>query len=242
MGIVQLKGVEMKIKIGCICIIVAWFGLVGQPVLAATASSSEQIAAEDLGGGRYRIGAIVVDKPKGRFSVPGSVIELHQPDSPIEFIAVSKGGMKRYEAIFELDTSAVDFNLACILIGLDAKHAVQPEIHFDTRPSKGDAVNVFVSWEESGKTRRVPASEVLKVTGSAHVPDEWVYTGSVFAQDGTYMADKVGTLVGFVHDPATIIEHRSGLGLGDYGAVIFNPDVLPPPGTPVTLQVSLPTR
>jgi hypothetical protein len=242
MGIVQLREVEMKRKIGCVCILVAWFGVIGQPVRADSANSSEQIAAEDLGGGRYRIGAIVVDKPKGRFSVPGAVIELNRPDSPIEFIAVTKGGIKRYEAIFELDTTAVDFNLACILIGLDAKHAVQPEKHFDTHPSKGDAVNVFVSWKESGRTRRAPASEVLKVAGSAHVSDEWVYTGSVFSQDGTYMADTVGTLVGFVHDPATIIEHRSGLGLGDYGAVTYNPDILPPPGTSVTLEVSLPPR
>ena len=46
-----------------------------------------------------------------------------------------------------------------------------------------------------------------------------------------------GTLVGFVHDPAAIIEHRIGLGLGDYGAITGNPGVLPPPGTTVVLTV-----
>ena len=31
------------------------------------------------------------------------------------------------------------------------------------------------------------------------------------------------------------IQHRSGRGLGDYGAVAYNLDVLPPPGTKVML-------
>ena len=97
---------------------------------------------------------------------------------------------------------------------------------------------IFVSWEEEGKTRRVPVTDVLRVPDGAHVSDEWVYTGSFFAPDGRYTAEVVGTLVGFVHDPTSIIQHRSGLGLGHYGAVSLNTEVLPRPGTPVLLQIS----
>lgn len=228
---------SIRWKFAC-CTFCLWLVVIGQPADADTAVPSGRASLEDLGDGRYRIGAITVDKTKGKFSVPGSVLELQRPDSPIEFIAVSKGGFKRYEAIFEMDTSAVDFNLACILISLDASHAVRPEQHFDPHPLKGDAVEIFVSWEEKGKTRRVPVTNVLRVAGSAHATDDWIYTGSFFGPDGQYLAEAVGTLVGFVHDPESIIQHRSGLGLGNYGTVTYNPDVLPRPGTPVLLDIS----
>lgn len=224
-------------KFAC-CTFCLWLFAIGQPTGAETAVPSGKTSVEDLGDGRYRIGAITIDKTKGQFSVPGSVIDLQRPNSPIEYIAVTKGGYKRYEAIFEMDTSAVDFNLACILIGLDASHAIQSKQHFAPQPLKGDAVEIFVSWEQEGKTRRVPVTDILRVAGSTHAPDEWVYTGSFFYGDGKYMAEVAGSLVGFVHDPASIIEHRVGLGLGNYGAVIGNTDVLPRPGTAVLLSIA----
>jgi hypothetical protein len=228
--------------LGCFCAFGVWVLFIGQPASADAAKTFGDSTVEDLGGGQYRIGSISIDKAKGQFSVPGSVVALERPDSPIEFIAVTKGGLKIYEAIFELDGSAVDFNLACILIGLDANHAVQPKQHFDVQKLKGDAVDITVSWDENGTARRVPASDVLRVAGGTDIADEWVYGGSFFSPDGKYIADELGTLVGFVHDPASIIQHVSGLGLGDYGAVTANHDVLPQPGTPVTLQISRSTR
>jgi hypothetical protein len=209
-------------------------------VIGQALAAEGKTAVEDLGNGRYRVGAITIDKTAGQLSVPGTVIKLDQPDSPIEFMAVSKGGMKRYEAIFELDTSAVNFNLACILLGLDASHATQPKHHFDPEPLKGDAVKIFVSWKDGEKAIRVPVSDVLRLADNSKVPNDWVYTGSFFSPDGGYIAEMSGTLVGFVHDPDSIIQHRSGLGLGHYGAVTYNADVLPQPGTPVRLQISRP--
>ena len=227
-----------RVAFACCCASLMWFAVNGRFADADPAASSGTTAIQDLGNGHYRIGTIKIDKTKRQFSVPGSVIKLERPDSPIEFIAVSKGGRKRYEAIFEMETSAVDFNLACILIGLDANHAIHPKHHFDPLPLKGDAVEMFVSWEGEGKKRHVPITNILRVAGSTHVTNEWIYTGSFFAPNGRYIADAMGTLVGFVHDPGSIIQHRLGLGLGNYGAVIKNPDILPPPGTPILLDVS----
>lgn len=64
----------------------------------------------------------------------------------------------------------------------------------------------------------------------------WVYTGSQFNED-IYAAARDGTLVGFVHDPASIIEHRTGMGLGNYGTIGGNQATAPPVGTPVCLTV-----
>jgi hypothetical protein len=46
-----------------------------------------------------------------------------------------------------------------------------------------------------------------------------------------------GVLVGFVHDPASIIEHATGFGQGLYGFVVPNTAIAPPKGTQVTVEV-----
>lgn len=200
------------------------------------AATEPQPPVEDLGDGRYRIGAIEIDKEAQRFSVPGAVIDLAE-NMPLEFLAVAKGGLKSYEALIELDVSAVEFNLACILIGLDADKATHPKRHFDPDPVTGDVVDVRVSWQRDGQEQAYDIERLLRGTPDA-AEHLWVYTGSYFTPKGDYMAKLVGTLIGFVHDPESIIQHQTGLGLGNYGAITYDPDVRPPAGTPVKITVS----
>lgn len=206
------------------------------PVIAAPPTSSvpEQPAIKDLGDQRYRIGAILVDKARHSFRVKGRLLRL---EPPLEFLAVRKGGMKAYESLLELDSDAVEFNLACILIGLDEKKGKAPSFHFSPEPVEGTPVALWVSWEADGKTVRMPAAKLLLQGDKLVDSDAWVYTGSIFAADGTYLAQQDGTLVGFVHNPASIIEHREGIALGNYGEVYPRLSVLPAVGTPVTLEV-----
>jgi len=188
-----------------------------------------------LGEGQYAIGAIRVDQKTGILQVPGKVIRI---TPPLEFLAVTKGGLKAYESLLELESDAFEFNLACIMLGLDAKNANSSDHHFDPRLVEGDPVEVWVSWQQDGKTIRMAGAQILGGKGAESASDEWIYTGSSFAPNGKYMAATDGTLVGFVHDPASIIEHKQGLGLGDYGAVgDANNNVAPPVGTPVTLSI-----
>ena len=49
-----------------------------------------------------------------------------------------------------------------------------------------------------------------------------------------------GTLIGFVHDPNTIIESAMGLGIGAYGSVNGNTALLPPAGADVDLVITVP--
>ena len=58
--------------------------------------------------------------------------------------------------------------------------------------------------------------------------------------DGSrFRAQTSGTMIGFVHDPYSIIEHRAGAGIGDYGLITGNNKLLPPEGSEVLLSVSL---
>ena len=55
------------------------------------------------------------------------------------------------------------------------------------------------------------------------------------------MAEASGALIGFVHDPSSIIEHQVGAGLGNYGLMTGNTELLPElgVGAPVMLSVSV---
>jgi hypothetical protein len=197
-------------------------------------STKSKPDVENLGNGKYRIGKIKIDKPNKSFIVPGKVIRL---DPPLEFLAVTKNGYKAYESLLELDVNAYEFNLACILIGLDAKSATLPKQHFDEAEASGDGVDINVSWEAKHKKVTVRGEQLLNVIKSPKTGTTWAYMGSRVLSNGTYLAQQDGTLIGFVHDPSSVIEHRLGLGLGNYGEVGANKAVVPPVGTRVELQI-----
>ena len=53
--------------------------------------------------------------------------------------------------------------------------------------------------------------------------DSWVYIGSAMGDNGKqFMAEVGGTLIGFVHDPYSVIDHSNGAGIGAYGLITGN--------------------
>ena len=192
-----------------------------------------------LGHDRYQIGHIVVDKRAGRFTVPGRV---HVLGKPLEYLATTPRGMKEYETLLELDASGSEFNLACILLGLERDPSQGPFYQFSEKPVVGPRLDISVTWLEGSKRRQVSAAEALLNPESGVKPAsvEWVYTGSISAQpNGQFAADVTGTLIGFVHDANSIIESSSGLGIGAYGSVNGNAALLPPVGAPIELIVAV---
>jgi hypothetical protein len=189
-----------------------------------------------LGQERYQIGRIVVDKRARSFTVPGRV---HVVGKPLEYLATSPGGMKEYETLLELDATGSEFNLACILVGLerDPKQvAVRQPV---PAPLVGQRVAISVAWSEGDKRRRVSAAEALLNPDAGVKPEsvEWVYTGAP-ASEGRdrFAADVTGTLVGFKPDGNNVIESAVGIGIGAYGSVRGNA-VLPPVGSAIELIV-----
>jgi len=191
---------------------------------------------QELGGDRLRVGLIEIDRGKRTFTVPAVV---HLEEGAQEFLVAAQGGYKAYESILEAGATPYEFNLACILIGLDDKHAHDPRYRLDPTRIEGDAVQIWVSWRSGQETRRIPAARLVRDSENDHtLPEEgWVYTGSAFTPDGQYLAQMDGVLVGFVHDPASIIEHATGFAQTPYGSVVPNTAVAPPKGTRVTLEV-----
>lgn len=181
-----------------------------------------------------RIGTILVDTGKKELSVEGVVNDA----SVLEFLANTKGGWKAYESAFEMDTNAVNFNVACLLIGLDNAGAVPSKFQFDPQPPQGHPVEMFVEWEDAGKPRRLRAEQLLynKVTKETLPEGPWVYTGSVFQPENRYAAEVEGTLIGFMHTVAPIIENPRPIS-GAWGDTAIHPDLNLKPGTQMKLIV-----
>jgi len=216
-------------------LLLAWLSLLATPLTVTAQPGGPALQPQPLGNGLFSIGSITLDRQRQRFSIPGGVLSV---DGPLEYIAVTRNGPKAYESLLRLDSNAYEFNTASILVGLDATRARNSRYHFDPRPLSGESVSITVSWQQQGETVSRSAAELLTLDGQPVSGDPWRYTGSGFTPNNDYLAAMDGTLIGFVHDPASIIGHLAGLGLGDYGAVRRNAALLPPPGSGVTLTVT----
>lgn len=208
----------------------------GQAVAQLPGEPQTAPVIEELGEQRYRIAEIEVDKAAGEFTVAGTVL---RDEPPLEFLVIANDSSKGYESLLAVNADAFEFNLACILIGLDTRHSAPPEQRVDGEPMKGDPVEVTVSWLKDGKRVSVDGTQLL-LLGDAPKPvasRDWVYTGSADLPDGRYLAALSGILIGFFHRDESIIEHKQGLGLGNYGAVLINTELMPAVGTPIELTV-----
>ena len=202
-----------------------------QPAEEIITQSGQKIAIANLGDNRFKIGQIVLDKTARSFEVPGKFLRT---EPPIEFLAVAKKGHRGYESLLEFDANVYEFNLACILIGLDTHKGLPPKAHFDPTPVVGDAVEIGLQWEVKGQKYEHLASDFFLVNNQKLKSGNWVYTGSTFLPKGGYLAEAAGgTLVGFVHDPASIIEHGQGFGPQSYSQLELNKLLMPAVDTPL---------
>jgi len=193
---------------------------------------------EKLSATSYRIGQLRVDTAKREVVATGTINEV----STLEFVANTKGGLKAYESAITIDTDAISFNAALLLIGLDQSRARVPRMHFDPVPPQGDPLDIFVDINSSEGSRRLRIEELLfdLRTKKSLEDGPWVYTGSVFV-DTThgkrFMADMDGVLIGFVHSPAPVIENPRQGAVNAYGSVVLNPALGLAAGSSVTITI-----
>jgi hypothetical protein len=192
-----------------------------------------------LDNGLLGMGTMQIDVARREVIVPARTNDA----TLLEFVANTRGGMKAYESALTVDTDAVRFNAALLLIGLDPAHARVPTRHFDPVAPSGDLVEVSVEWTAGGERHRLPVEQLLfDRRTNAPIPEgPWVYTGSTFLRDplngDKYMADMDGVLIGFVHSPAPIIENPRAGAVNAYGSVVFNQNIGLKPNTAVTLTI-----
>ncbi len=190
---------------------------------------------EKLGPNRLRIGHVQVDVARREVTVTGHVNDVQI----LEWVANTTNGLKAYESAITADTDAITFNTALLLIGLDRAHARVPTQHFDPVPPRGDPVELWIEWGEASQRKRVRIEQLLldNRTNTTLPEGPWVYTGStLLPENGGYMAQLDGVLIGFVHSPAPIIENPGAGAVGAFGSLVLNKELVAP-GTDVTLIV-----
>jgi hypothetical protein len=185
---------------------------------------------ERLGKDLFRLGNVRVNTATREVTVTGTV----NPVTVLEFLANPPRGLKAYESALTLDTDGVTFNTALVLIGLDRAHArLLPK-----RTVDGDRVELWIDIP-GPSPKRVRAERLIfdRATNQEAPESSWIYTGSMFLENGRYLPDTDGVLIGFVQNRAAIIERGETYGIGRYGAVVLNPNLGLQPGMTVTLTV-----
>ena len=215
---------------------IGWPAALCIPPAAAQTDDPRVLDLKPLGQDRFQLGRIVVDKRSAAFTLPGRVIVLGKP---LEYLACSPRGRKAYETLLELDTFGSEFNLACILIGLERDPRDALPRQSPQTALFGPRVALSLAWSEDGKRRKVSAATALLDARIEQKPEsvEWVYTGSRTPDgQGRFVADYTGTLIGFIPDANCVILSAVPIGFGAYGSVHGNA-MLPPVGTALELIV-----
>lgn len=203
--------------------------------LALASHVHGQATLQKLGDSLYRIGQLRVDTAKRELSAPATINDV----LTLEFAANTKGGLKAYESAITIDSDAITFNAALLLLGLDPSHGRPSKFQFDPDTPQGDPVSVEIAWGN----RRVGIEELLldQRSNKTMKAGPWVYTGSTFydvGQGRQFLAEMDGVLVGMMHGPAALIENPRNDAANGYGSLIINPKLGIPPGSAVTVIVT----
>jgi hypothetical protein len=186
----------------------------------------------------FRIGEMTIDTAAKTLSISATINEV----TTLEFVANTLNGRKAYESALTMNTNAVSFNAALLLLGFDPARSRPSKMQFDPAAPEGDPVELTVTWTDGGRARTVAIEELLfDQRNSRTLPKgPWVYTGSVFVDTGEnrfYLAEQDGVLIGFMHGPQAIIDNPRADALGGFPYFIVNPNLGLKPGDVVTVTV-----
>gem|GEM_PF-6500870 len=161
----------------------------------------------------------------------------------IEVYACSPGG-KTHEAMLVVKAKPQLLHFGLILLGVKEGQGCAVQGDPKNLPH-GENVDLFVEWEEGGKTWRARAEDLIYNTHRKTSMEKgvWVFTGSQFVkgQDPNtgqevdiYLANATGTVISTFRDPAAILDNSSEFSADDT-SYIANEAVVPPKGTSVRL-------
>lgn len=151
-----------------------------------------------------------------------SVATGNDGDLPLEYVLVGENG-KAYESLAATLAKASDIHEAMEFIGMKAGHPIRPDVF--QLWSKGDQVDITVSWMEKGTTKReYDIRKILKYPNAKSAIDAgWIFTGSYHVEQKgkkIYVANDTGDLISTFNSPWTVFDLSAGAGQKKvYGSV-----------------------
>jgi len=190
---------------------------------------------EKLGGGKYRLGEIFIDKTERSISFPAQV---NMDKGLLEYLLVQNKG-KTHESLLRTRIDPHNLQIAFMLLGYEG---TDQRLSMQGAPEtpKGERINITVMAPVAGKTVFIGADqwlsikdgEKMKNTGSMN----WVFCGS-YVDYGRFMAQESGSIIAIYHDPVALIDNASPGGESDKVWFVKEGSV-PPVGTQVTVTIS----
>jgi len=215
----------------------------------ALPASQEEGRIRKVGPHLYQVGSVVLDAESRTVRCPGRV-NMNE-GGPIELLACLSRG-KTHESVFTLDVEPMDLQVALLLLGMKegrnpaAKYAADdPNLK---RPA-GDEAVIFVEWcqpkqgeGQDAALKRCRAEELLtNVRAEGPTPEmTWAFLGSRIV-DGTFGAEREGSLITTFHDPLAILELAFST-VNDDIYYFVNKDRCPPVDTLIELVIQAPPK
>lgn len=190
----------------------------------------------DLGGGRFAVGGVTIDRRLREITLPA---EVNMVEGPVEYALVSKQG-KIHEAVFATAAEARDLHVAALLLGVTPSSDLGPQNGAAT-VKRGAAVVITVEWERNGPTERIFLNEAVNLSDpstkavSGNLPaGAWIYNGSRIEGDGVFAATRHGSMISIIRDDDALVNNPGASRDNDE---IHTPNAgkLPPKGHPVRI-------
>ena len=146
----------------------------------------------------------------------------------IELYASSPGG-KLHESLLVLMAKPQLIHFGLIILGL--KEGKACDVQGGAQAPRGEPVDLFVEWEEGGKTWRARGEDLIYNVHTKKRMEQgsWVFTGSRFVKDRNpntgqerdiYLANATGTVITTFRDPSSILDNASEFGADDTSYVV----------------------
>ena len=170
--------------------------------------------------------------------------EVCKPTYGLEMFATLKAAEKAYESVVVVDVPAFSVHAGLMALGAKPGKPVQYRPQF--MPPSGPEIDVNLYWkDEKGKEHNCRAQEWIRnVNTKKALEFEWVFAGSGFWTDEKtkkeFYQGEGGYLICVANTPSAVLDlptpSSGGLEARVYESFVEH---MPPPGTPVTMTLSL---
>lgn len=204
---------------------------------AARAQESPAPATQPANAPVGHLRHVQIDLKARQIRVDCEAINAHMP---LEFFCVVRGGQE-HETVLRTDARPSTIHFGLLALGLTPGEPAH--LSADSTmwyAPTGPPLKITCQYLLNGKEMNVSACRMMRsVKTRQEMPEmTWVFDGSRILPDGRYAADLTGYVVSIVNFDLTMIDvPELASNANETLEWEFNPDLVPAPGTPVTMII-----
>jgi hypothetical protein len=203
----------------------------------------------EVSPGIYEIGKVRINQASQTLTFPCAV---NMQSGALEYLLVTPAGNAHESLLVAANVEPRDLHLAMLLLGAkgsgshpspdDAPPAQLSKEYLEHAPKlTGDPILITVQWQtKDGQEKKSPVEDWILKTDVHKTAERgpWIYNGSMFGQNGRFLAQIEGNFAALVTNPAALINNPRK-GSDDDQIWDVNDKVVPPAKTPVEVTIEL---